>query len=163
MGVRKRAFRGVFIGENAHRSRSPCLHLQGKWSIDRRSQRTAISYPLMMPLACNLVSLFGWSKGRSESRWGEIRVTAVRITWALPCAARRQLRLFRCGKSLKLRPLDVSQLQEPRRCCWATSEDKPSDLWCPVRHDPGLPASRCGKRCGAISKACSAAQRLCLH
>ena len=82
MGVRKRAFRGVFIGENAHRSRSPCLHLQGKWSIDRRSQRTAISYPLMMPLACNLVSLFGWSKGRSESRWGEIRVTAVRITWA---------------------------------------------------------------------------------
>ncbi len=33
MGVRKRAFRGVFIEENAHRSRSPCLHLQGKWSI----------------------------------------------------------------------------------------------------------------------------------
>ncbi len=32
MGVRKRAFRGVFIEENAHRSRSPCLHLQGKWS-----------------------------------------------------------------------------------------------------------------------------------
>ncbi len=33
MGVRKRAFRGVFIEENAHRSRSPCLHLQGKWYI----------------------------------------------------------------------------------------------------------------------------------
>ncbi len=32
MGVRKRAFSGVFIEENAHRSRSPCLHLQGKWS-----------------------------------------------------------------------------------------------------------------------------------
>ncbi len=32
MGVRKRAFRGVFIEENAHRSRSPRLHLQGKWS-----------------------------------------------------------------------------------------------------------------------------------
>ncbi len=32
MGVRKRAFGGVFIEENAHRSRSPCLHLQGKWS-----------------------------------------------------------------------------------------------------------------------------------
>ncbi len=35
MGVRKRAFRGVFIEENAHRSRSPCLHLQGKWSSAR--------------------------------------------------------------------------------------------------------------------------------
>ena len=32
MGVRKRAFSGVFMEENAHRSRSPCLHLQGKWS-----------------------------------------------------------------------------------------------------------------------------------
>ena len=32
MGVRKRAFSGVFIEENAHRSRSPCLHLQGEWS-----------------------------------------------------------------------------------------------------------------------------------
>ncbi len=35
-GVRKRAFSGVFIEENAHRSRSPCFHLQGKWSSPRR-------------------------------------------------------------------------------------------------------------------------------
>ncbi len=39
MGVRKRAFSGVFIEENAHRSRSPCLHLQGKWS-NRQCSRT---------------------------------------------------------------------------------------------------------------------------
>ncbi len=37
MGVRKRAFGGVFIEENAHRSRSPCLHLQGKWSIPQNA------------------------------------------------------------------------------------------------------------------------------
>jgi hypothetical protein len=32
MGFPKRAFSGVFIGENAHGGRGVALHPQGKWS-----------------------------------------------------------------------------------------------------------------------------------
>jgi hypothetical protein len=41
MGFAKRAFRGVFIGENAHGGRGVALHPQGKWSSGGPSPRRA--------------------------------------------------------------------------------------------------------------------------
>jgi hypothetical protein len=38
MGFPKRAFCGVFIGENAHEGRAVALHPQGKWSSVRRTE-----------------------------------------------------------------------------------------------------------------------------